>query len=265
MTATFTSANRSPCEAHLARIIPREMVWCFDTIDALDEPLRPEERAGVEQMAPVRLREYVAGRTGVRRAILQLTGAIAPVPRNADRSPRWPAGLCGSLSHTRSYAIGVVADTECFDAVGVDIEEDFRVGQDLWPQLFTPAELDFLRPMSLSHGEQTASLLFSAKEAYYKCLPLFFQKQDEAFAFDRIQTCVDFSAARVSCAALPSGNLPKLHGRFASFDRHWITVFHRPAPASAMRRSDPKNLASADITLAVKQAASWPAVLLTTK
>jgi 4'-phosphopantetheinyl transferase EntD len=241
------------------------MAWCLDTIDALAEPLHPEESTGIEQMAPVRLREYIAGRTAARRAIRQLTGAITPVPRNADRSPRWPAGLCGSLSHTRSYAIGVVANTEYFDAVGVDIEEDFRVGQDLWSQLFTPAELSFLRPMPLSRAEQTASLLFSAKEAYYKCLPQFFQKQDEAFAFNRIQTCVDFSAARIDCAALPRGNLPKLRGHFASFDRHWITIFHRSVPTGVMRRSDPKNLASADITLAIKQKASWPAVLLTTK
>ena len=206
------------------------MAGCLDTLTALDGPLHAAERPGIEQMAPVRLREYVAGRTAAHRAIWQLTGRFAPVPRNADRSPSWPDGLCGSLSHSRQYAIGVVARLAQYRAVGVDIEEDWRVEEELWDQVLTPAERAWLAGLPRSPIPPAAALLFSAKEAYFKCLPRSLQERVPWLAADQIETSVVFPSETVTCAVPREKSLPVLKGCFRHFDRHWITFFHLSAP-----------------------------------
>jgi 4'-phosphopantetheinyl transferase EntD len=202
------------------------MAGCLGTLTALDEPLHETEKRGIEQMAPVRFREFVAGRTAAHRAIGQLTGAVAPVPRNADRSPSWPAGLCGSLSHSRHYAIGVVARLAQYRSIGVDIEEDWRVEEDLWDQVLTPAERDWLGGLPPSAAQRAAALMFSAKEAYFKCLPRRFQEQVPWLAADKIETSVALASATVTCAVPHDTSLPVLQGCFRHFDRHWITLFY---------------------------------------
>lgn len=206
--------------------IPAGMACCLDVFAALAEPLRPEETPGTDRMAPVRLREFVAGRTAARRAIRQLTGQDVSVPRNADRSPSWPDALCGSLSHSRRYAICVVARLAHHQAVGVDIEEDSRLGKDLWSHVMTRAELAFLASLPTPRVEPTATLLFSAKESYFKCFsrPLF--EPARLPDFDRIETSVDFDDATIACSVPQDQGFPIATGRFTPFDGHWITLFH---------------------------------------
>lgn len=227
----FAAPARETCAATLVDLLSPGMGACLEAVDALDAPLLAEERPGTERMAPVRLREYVAGRTAARRAMVRLTGMETAVPRQADRSPCWPAGLCGSLSHSRSYAVAVVARLEDFVAIGVDLEADARVGRDLWDQIFTETEKQFLRRLPPPVGLQAASLLFSAKEAYFKCLPRSLQSRDEAFDFHGLEISVDLATRRLACAVAPGSNLPERTGRFTHFDDHWITLFSVRAPA----------------------------------
>jgi len=229
MTVPRTEWSASPARATFGTL-PVDLLWpgmaaCLGAVDALDAPLRAEERPGTDGMAPVRWREYVAGRTAARRAIVRLTGRETAVPRRADRSPGWPAGLCGSLSHTRSYAVAVVAHLDDYAAIGVDLETDAGVDRDLWDQIFTETEKQFLRNSPPAVGPQAANLLFSAKEAYFKCLPRSLQRRAEAFDFHHLEISIDFSTRRIAGSVAPGSDLPERSGRFTHFDGHWITLF----------------------------------------
>ena len=206
--------------------IPPGMVGCVDLLTALDEPLHAAETPGTERMAPVRLREFVAGRTAAHRALRQLTGRDAPVPRNADRSPSWPEGVCGSLSHSRHYAICVVARLADYLAIGVDLEEDSRLGKDLWSHVVSASEQAFLAGLPTPRAVPAATLLFSAKESYYKCLPRRLREPALLPEPDRIETSVDFDAGTFTCSVPREKSLPALTGRFAAFNHHWITLLH---------------------------------------
>jgi 4'-phosphopantetheinyl transferase EntD len=63
----------------------------------------------------------------------------------------------------------VVAAKSRFAAVGVDCEIVLHVTRELWPSILTGREAEWVQ--SLAPGDQPAAvaLLFSAKEAVYKC------------------------------------------------------------------------------------------------
>jgi 4'-phosphopantetheinyl transferase EntD len=53
-------------------------------------------------------------------------------------------------------------------ALGVDIERMGRVVPELWPQLMRDEELSRLQTLSARERDVSATLIFSAKEAFYK-------------------------------------------------------------------------------------------------
>jgi 4'-phosphopantetheinyl transferase EntD len=202
------------------------MVCCLDTLDALDAPLHDEEAQDTGRMAPIRLREYVAGRTAARRALSHLTGNTAPVPRAQDRAPLWPKGVCGSLSHSRRYAVCVAATLHDFGALGVDIEEDARMEEALWDHVMTRAERSFLKALPAHRVDSVATLLFSAKEACFKGLPG--DVQTLLPSPDHLAISVDFNTSTFTCTIAQGKTPATLNGFFAPLDGHWITLCSTP-------------------------------------
>ena len=84
-----------------------------------------------------------------------------------DRAPIWPEGLAGSITHTRSCAMAVVARNSDVRALGIDVEQDTPLADKLLSAICTEAEQDWLKDQD-SPG-QLAKVIFSAKEAAYKC------------------------------------------------------------------------------------------------
>ncbi|MDD2764704.1 MAG: 4'-phosphopantetheinyl transferase superfamily protein [Opitutaceae bacterium] len=233
--ATASSLARSGggvAAASLQAFLPPGMAGCLDEVKVLDEPLHAEETPGTERMVPTRLREYVAGRTAAHRAIRDLTGKSVSVPKNPDRSPAWPEGLCGSLSHSRRYALCVVANLAHHQAIGVDIEEDSRLEEDLWDQVMTKTERTFLDSLPRERAVPAATLLFSAKEAYYKCLAQCVAAKDLFPEPNRVETSIDFDAGTLFCLSREDKSLPIAEGRFLHFDWHWITLFYVLSPTA---------------------------------
>ena len=87
----------------------------------------------------------------------------------ADRVPRWPAGATGSITHTDGFCAAVVARSARIRALGLDAERENSVKPDLWRRICTAAELAGLREQDEHTALGAATLLFSAKEAFYKC------------------------------------------------------------------------------------------------
>ena len=131
--------------------------------------LYPEEAAHLGKAVAKRVGEYTAGRLCARHALAQLGIDGFPLRVGEDRRPLWPAGVVGSITHTHGFAGAVVVRREGFRSIGVDAEGVGRVKRDLWPKICAPQEIAWLETLPAEQQARYAALVFSAKEAFYKC------------------------------------------------------------------------------------------------
>jgi len=133
------------------------------------DSLLPEEQQYLLRAAPKRIQEFAAGRVCARAALLQLGFGSVALPMGADRAPQWPGGATGSITHTDGFCAAVAANSARIRAVGLDAEPEFSVQPHLWPRICTPREFAMLQTLDEQAAVGAATLIFSAKEAFYKC------------------------------------------------------------------------------------------------
>jgi enterobactin synthetase component D / holo-[acyl-carrier protein] synthase len=133
------------------------------------EALLPDERQYHRGAVQKRAQEFAAGRMCAHRLLAEFGIVDFPVKVAADRQPLWPDALVGSITHTTGFCAAVIASKKSLSAIGIDSEIAAGVKAKLWRGICTPSETAWLR--SLPEAEQTAAatLIFSAKEAFYKC------------------------------------------------------------------------------------------------
>jgi len=130
--------------------------------------LFPEEAALVARAVDRRRFELAAGRRCARRALGRLGIGPVAIPSAPDRSPVWPTGVVGSIAHTRGLCVAAVTLSSRVRSVGVDVEGDRRLRRRLWERIGTAAELRWLAEMPEPEAARLATVLFSAKECFYK-------------------------------------------------------------------------------------------------
>jgi len=131
--------------------------------------LLPEERPFVERAAPKRIQEFAAGRACARAALAQLGYEDRALAVGTDRAPVWPVGITGSITHTDGFCAAVVAATTDIRSLGLDAEVADSVKPHLWRRICVPEEQAILQSLDPESAVATATLMFSAKEAFYKC------------------------------------------------------------------------------------------------
>lgn len=116
-----------------------------------------------------RKNEFYSGRWAATEAIRRLTGVADTPAVNTDRSPEWPEGLIGSISHTQDYAVAIVGGKSKVSRIGVDLESIRTVASvaNLSGMISVMAERMLLSHLPVELG---LALLFSAKESLYKSL-----------------------------------------------------------------------------------------------
>jgi 4'-phosphopantetheinyl transferase EntD len=143
-------------------------VRCVELSDpALAKPLFPAEEAAIARAVDKRKLEFALGRTAARQALAQLGIAPVALPQNKDRSVEWPAAAWGSITHADGICAAVATLRTQHAGVGLDAELRERVKRELWGHIATEREQRWLsehEPLSAAR----ATLLFSAKEAFYK-------------------------------------------------------------------------------------------------
>ena len=149
-------------EELLKGLLPPEAVACYSGALPADAELLSEEAVATGGMVKKRLEEFTHGRFCARRALSQLGYKTAAIPKATDRSPVWPAGIVGSISHSGPVAAAAVAPAESLEGLGLDIEPANPLTDDLIKMICRPDE----GPVS---GE-TAKQYFCCKEAVYKCI-----------------------------------------------------------------------------------------------
>jgi enterobactin synthetase component D len=150
--------------------------------------LYPQEARSVAKAVLKRQREFAAGRQVARQAMRAIGWQNMPIPCNADRSPSWPEGLVGSISHSKTTCVAIVSRREHSVSVGIDIEDCLPIDTDLWSSVCTPQELASVNELPAQDRALMVLRIFSAKECYYKwqypLTGLFLEFHDVAITLD---------------------------------------------------------------------------------
>ena len=120
-----------------------------------------EENALAEQMGSARKIDFASGRHCAHLAQQQL--GLPPQPILSNRgAPVWPDGQCGSISHSKDWALAAVSTT--LRSIGVDVEAKGRVTEKFFRRLFRPQEVESFTKLPTP----SPSVAFAAKEAGFK-------------------------------------------------------------------------------------------------
>lgn len=131
--------------------------------------LMPAEAAHLAKAVSKRINEFAAGRACARAALATfgVTGfALQAAP---DRQPLWPADYVGSITHTAGLCVAAVAPRTRLLALGLDSERTGAPTLDIWPTICRVEELAWVESLPSGLRAAAVTLLFSAKEALYKC------------------------------------------------------------------------------------------------
>lgn len=202
-------------------LLPGAAVGADTFGDAPEGVLLPAEEAVVAGAAPGRRREFATVRHCARRALRELAarppGTVPPpvaLLPDRDGVPRWPAGVTGSMTHTRGYRAAVVARASDVTRLGIDAEPDRPLRPGVLETIASPAERAALPGADAygggggfgGHGGHGAvcwdRLLFCAKEAAYKAW------------FPHARVRLGFRDVEVAFAGPPAD------GRFTALVRH---------------------------------------------
>ncbi len=114
--------------------------------------------------------EFLGGRWLAGLAIERLGFGKAMYPGRLDRSPVWPHGVVGSITHTGQVA--VVAAARCEDWLSIGIDCEAILTEERLLRIANKILHDSEVEMARSSGAlgETGTLIFSAKEAIYKAL-----------------------------------------------------------------------------------------------
>lgn len=149
-------------DERLLELFPTGVAVCFSATPSSDARLLPAEEAFTTDMVGKRRREFIHGRHCARRALEKLGAPPGAILKAEDRSPIWPAGIVGSISHSGEAAAAAVAYASELGGIGLDIESD----EGLQPDVIAMV----CRPEEQTNDGELAKLLFCAKEAIYKCI-----------------------------------------------------------------------------------------------
>lgn len=111
-----------------------------------------------------RVAEFQAGRRAARRAMAALGVKPVSIPMASDRSPIWPSGLVGSISHCKGACLAVVSHADRIRGLGLDVEPMVDLPPDTWGIVLRPEEISAIG----ADAGKLALQIFVAKEAVYK-------------------------------------------------------------------------------------------------
>lgn len=146
---------------------------CFG--DLVPDLVLPDELEAVRTATAARRREFHTVRALARRALAGLTpeapmryGVHSLLP-DARGAPVWPAGIVGSMTHSRDYRAAVVAKSSTYAAIGLDAESNRTLPPEVCEVVCRPEERSMIDALSRQEPSLAWScVVFSAKESIYK-------------------------------------------------------------------------------------------------
>ena len=124
--------------------------------------------------SPPRQIEFRAGRSIAKEAAKFLGINELSISKDSGGCPVWPAPIVGSISHKGNFCGALLGYRKNYSSIGLDIERAECLQEDVWKTFAFPHEIEQANPSNIEESE-FANLIFSAKEAFFKCLyPLYF-------------------------------------------------------------------------------------------
>lgn len=206
-SAVLSAGFQSLFTAGVAGVVAVEM-----RVPGDPRALTPEEMSFVSAAVPTRVQEFAAGRQCARRALKEFGIADFPLRMAVTRAPIWPEALTGSITHTAGLCAVVVASRQSVGALGLDSEVAGRVGAALWPRICGTAESAWVEALAPEMQPSAVSMIFSAKEAVYKCR---FVQSGERLGFHDITVRpTQWGGAEGGFEVDGPGQVPKVTGRY---------------------------------------------------
>lgn len=133
------------------------------------DALYPGEREFVAGAVVQRQAEFGTARVCARNALAQLGEPAIDLTPYPDRSPRWPVGVVGSISHVAECCAVAVTNDPSVLACGIDVERTVPLPRELEALVCTASEQAWLSGQAEATRGVLGKVLFSAKEAVFKC------------------------------------------------------------------------------------------------
>ena len=153
----------------MAAILPEEVT----VVEAEDwmwqAALLPDEAEAVRHAGSRRRREFAAGRTCARIALEKIGLHQSAIRCGADRLPRWPPGIVGSITHSTDYCAAAIGVHPRILGLGIDAEENAPLTKEETDLICSALELERAARVSLPASVSIPRLIFSAKESFFKC------------------------------------------------------------------------------------------------
>jgi 4'-phosphopantetheinyl transferase EntD len=153
----------------LGRLFPAAVRVIERRIPGDPADLLPSEAHYVVRAHIKRVQEFAAGRACARAALAEFGVRDFALRAADDRQPVWPDGFVGSITHTTGLCAAAVAARSQILAIGLDCEIVGAPTPELWPTICRGEELAWVATLPPEERSAAVTLLFSAKEAFYKC------------------------------------------------------------------------------------------------
>jgi enterobactin synthetase component D len=141
----------------------------------------------IAQSVLKRQSEFLAGRIMAQKSLQQLDHKNVNIAIGKDRSPIWPIGIIGAISHSNDLVLCIMASTTDYAYVGCDIEpmiaNDTRMNID---NIIINEDEKLLMKSTYLEESVSFTLVYSAKESLFKAL------------YPDVKRYFDFSAAQIS-------------------------------------------------------------------
>jgi 4'-phosphopantetheinyl transferase EntD len=213
---------RAPGPSRRGTLVPGS-AWAEMFCDASESTMFPTEAAVVAGAGAERRREFATVRYCARKALGRIGVPAVPILPDADRAPRWPPGVVGSMTHCDGYRAAVVARSDDLRCVGIDAEPHDAMPADALGLVLRDDERARLRgPADARPDLHWDRILFCAKEAVFKAW------------FPLTRRWLDFTD--VSTTVLIDGTFEaRLQADVDGFSGRWI-VAHGLVVAATSRR-----------------------------
>lgn len=180
---------RSLVSSEVTGIFDAEVVVLAAEIDRHALELITEREAElVARAVDKRKHEFATARVLARAAMERIGRKDVELLNAEDRSPIWPEGITGSISHCDTRAVVAVGQRERVGTVGVDIEHRDELKRELWKSVLLKSEIRALESSFSNESRSRMALtIFSAKEALYKAQ---YPWSTKFMSFHELEVCV---------------------------------------------------------------------------
>ena len=151
-------------------LFPEGVTGIIQPIDDHLSYLHPEELRSIQAASSKRKFEFSTGRWCAKQALAVQGVNNTLILSGENREPVWPEGFIGSISHCKDKCGAIISKNTDMQSLGFDIENIKKLKNDISRIVCTDEEKDWIKGQKKYPYNVLVLLIFSLKEAVYKCI-----------------------------------------------------------------------------------------------